>query len=170
RAHALATTRTHHPARGAVIAGTADEAVAGLRALAADESHDAVVTGALAERGRVAFVFPGQGAQWWGMGRSLWEQNEAFREAVTACDEALAPHTGFSVAAVVRGQDGVAPPLTRTDVVQPALFAMYVGLAAMWRAWGVEPSAVVGHSQGEVAAAVVAGALSLADGARIVAL
>ncbi|MFT9669704.1 type I polyketide synthase [Streptomyces rhizosphaericola] len=169
-AHALATTRTHHPARGAVIAGTADEAVAGLRALAADESHDAVATGAVAERGRVAFVFPGQGAQWWGMGRSLWAQNDAFREAVTACDEALAPHTGFSVAAVVRGQDGVAPPLTRTDVVQPALFAMYVGLAAMWRAWGVEPSAVVGHSQGEVAAAVVAGALSLADGARIVAL
>ncbi|MFJ5740642.1 type I polyketide synthase [Streptomyces microflavus] len=169
-AQSLATTRTHHPTRGVVIAGTTDEAVAGLRALAADESHDAVVTGAAADRGRVAFVFPGQGAQWWGMGRSLWEQNDAFREAVTACDEALAPHTGFSVAAVVRGQDGLAPPFTRTDVVQPALFAMYVGLAAVWRAWGVEPSAVVGHSQGEVAAAVVSGALSLADGARIVAL
>lgn len=169
-AHSLATTRTHHPTRGVVIAGTTVEAVAGLRALAADGSHDAVVTGAAAVRGRVAFVFPGQGAQWWGMGRSLWEQNDAFREAVTACDEALAPHTGFSVAAVVRGQDGLAPPFTRTDVVQPALFAMYVGLAAMWRAWGVEPSAVVGHSQGEVAAAVVSGALSLADGARIVAL
>ncbi|MFD5902311.1 type I polyketide synthase [Streptomyces microflavus] len=169
-AYSLATTRTHHPTRGVVIAGTTDEAVAGLRALAADGSHDAVVTGAAAVRGRVAFVFPGQGAQWWGMGRSLWEQNDAFREAVTACDEALAPHTGFSVAAVVRGQDGLAPPFTRTDVVQPALFAMYVGFAAMWRAWGVEPSAVVGHSQGEVAAAVVSGALSLADGARIVAL
>ncbi|WP_405696700.1 type I polyketide synthase [Streptomyces sp. NBC_01185] len=169
-AHSLATTRTQHPTRGVVIAGTTDEAVAGLRALAADESHDAVVTGMAAGRGRVAFVFPGQGAQWWGMGRSLWEQNDAFREAVTACDEALSPHTGFSVAAVVRGQDGLAPPFTRTDVVQPALFAMYVGLAAMWRAWGVEPSAVVGHSQGEVAAAVVSGALSLADGARIVAL
>ncbi|MEV4876747.1 type I polyketide synthase [Streptomyces cyaneofuscatus] len=169
-AHSLATTRTHHPTRGVVIAGTTDEAVAGLRALAADESHDAVVTGAAADRGRVAFVFPGQGAQWWGMGRSLWEQNEAFREAVTACDEALSPYTGFSVAATVRGQEGLAPPFTRTDVVQPALFAMYVGLAAMWRAWGVEPSAVVGHSQGEVAAAVVSGALSLADGARVVAL
>lgn len=169
-AYSLATTRTHHPTRGVVIAGTTDDAAAGLRALAADESHDTVVTGAAAERGRVAFVFPGQGAQWWGMGRALWEQNEAFREAVTACDEALAPYTGFSVAAIVRGQDGVAPPFTRTDVVQPALFAMYVGLAAMWRAWGVEPSAVVGHSQGEVAAAVVSGALSLADGARIVAL
>lgn len=168
-AYSLATTRTQHPTRGVVIAGTTDEAVAGLRALAADESHDAVVTGTAADRGRVAFVFPGQGAQWWGMGRSLWEQNDAFREAVTACDEVLTPHTGFSVAAIVRGQDGLAPPFTRTDVVQPALFAMYVGLAAMWRAWGVEPSAVVGHSQGEVAAAVVSGALSLADGARIVA-
>ncbi|MFF9899117.1 type I polyketide synthase [Streptomyces longispororuber] len=169
-AYSLATTRTHHPTRGVVIAATTDEAVAALRALAADESHDAVVTGAAASRGRVAFVFPGQGAQWWGMGRSLWEQNDAFREAVTACDEAIAPHTGFSVAAVVRGQDALAPTFTRTDVVQPALFAMYVGLAAMWRAWGIEPSAVVGHSQGEVAAAVVSGALSLADGARIVAL
>ncbi|MEU1470316.1 type I polyketide synthase [Streptomyces sp. NPDC005761] len=169
-AYSLATTRTQHPTRGVVIAATTDEAVAGLRAIAADESHDAVVTGAAAGRGRVAFVFPGQGAQWWGMGRSLWEQNDAFREAVTACDEALVPHTGFSVAAIVRGQDGLAPPFTRTDVVQPALFAMYVGLAAMWRAWGVEPSAVVGHSQGEVAAAVVSGALSLADGARIVAV
>ncbi|MFC5900733.1 type I polyketide synthase [Streptomyces zhihengii] len=169
-AYSLATTRTQHPARGVVIAGTTDEAVAGLRALAADESHDAVVTGTAAGRGRVAFVFPGQGAQWWGMGGELWEQNAAFREAVTACDEALAPYTGFSVAAIVRGQDGLAPPFTRTDVVQPALFAMYVGIAAMWRAWGVEPSAVVGHSQGEVAAAVVSGALSLADGARVVAL
>ncbi|MER8265230.1 type I polyketide synthase [Streptomyces griseus] len=168
-AHSLATTRTQHPARGVVIAGTTDEAVAGLRALAAEESHGAVVTGTAADRGRVAFVFPGQGAQWWGMGRSLWEQNDAFREAVTACDEALAPHTGFSVAAVVRGEDALAPSFTRTDVVQPALFAMYVGLAAMWRAWGVEPAAVVGHSQGEVAAAVVSGALSLADGARVVA-
>ncbi|MDQ0988601.1 type I polyketide synthase [Streptomyces sp. V2I9] len=169
-AHSLATTRAQHPTRGVVIAGTTDEAVDGLRALAADESHDAVVTGAAAGRGRVAFVFPGQGAQWWGMGRTLWERNDAFREAVTACDEALAPHTGFSVAAVVRGQDELEPRFTRTDVVQPALFAMYVGLAAMWRAWGVEPEAVVGHSQGEVAAAVVSGALSLADGARIVAL
>jgi acyl transferase domain-containing protein len=169
-AHSLTTTRTQHPVRGAVVAGTTDEAVAGLRALAAEENHDAVVTGSVAERGRMAFVFPGQGAQWWGMGRSLWEQSEVFRQAVTACDEALAPHTGWSVAAVVRGQDDVASSFARTDVVQPALFAMYVGLAAMWRAWGVEPSAVVGHSQGEVAAAVVSGALSLQDGARIVAL
>jgi acyl transferase domain-containing protein/NADP-dependent 3-hydroxy acid dehydrogenase YdfG len=168
-AHSLATTRTQHPVRGAVVAATMEEAVAGLRALAARENHDAVVTGSAAERGRVAFVFPGQGAQWRGMGRSLWEQSEAFREAVTACDQALAPHTGWSVAALLRGQDDAAPPFARTDVVQPALFTMYVGLAAMWRAWGVEPSAVVGHSQGEVAAAVVSGALSLEDGARVVA-
>ncbi|HEV2639449.1 MAG TPA: type I polyketide synthase [Actinocrinis sp.] len=168
-AHSLATTRTQHSTRGAVVAGSTSEAVRGLRALAADESHDAVVAGAVAECGRVVFVFPGQGAQWWAMGRSLWEQSEAFREAVTACDEALAQHTGWSVAALVRGEDTDAS-FARADVVQPALFAMYVGLAAMWRAWGVEPSAVVGHSQGEVAAAVVSGALTLEDGARVVAL
>ncbi|MFL6111413.1 MAG: type I polyketide synthase, partial [Catenulispora sp.] len=168
-AHSLVTTRTQYPVRGAVVAATTEEAVAALRALAAQESHDAAATGSVAERGRVAFVFPGQGAQWWGMGRSLWPQSEAFREAITACDEALAPHTGWSVAAVLRGQDDLASTFARTDVVQPALFAMYVGLAAMWRSWGVEPAAVVGHSQGEVAAAVVSGALSLPDGARVVA-
>ncbi|NUR30712.1 MAG: acyltransferase domain-containing protein, partial [Catenulispora sp.] len=206
-AYSLATTRNHYPLRGAVVADTTDEAVAALRALAADESHDAVVVGSAAGRvarpatgpvtglsagsatvveslagsasssattlptapHRVAFVFPGQGAQWWAMGRALWDQSQAFRESVEACDAALAPHTGWSVAAVVRGERDGAPSFARTDVVQPALFAMYVGLAAMWRAWGVEPSAVVGHSQGEVAAAVVSGALSLQDGARVVA-
>jgi acyl transferase domain-containing protein len=183
-AYSLSTTRTQHRVRGAVVAGSTDEAVAGLRALAADGTHDAVVNGTVpmgqlltgteamgtgTERGGVVFVFPGQGAQWSGMGRSLWEQSEAFREAVTACDEALARHTGWSVAAVVRGEDDAAPSFARTDVVQPALFAMYVGLAAMWRAWGVEPAAVVGHSQGEVAAAVVSGVLSLEDGALVVA-
>ena len=168
-AYSLATTRTHHPVRGAVVAATSDEAATRLRALAADDDDDAVVTGSATERGRTVFVFPGQGAQWWGMGRALWEHSEVFRTAVAACDDALAPHTGWSVAAVVRGVDDAAPAFTRTDVVQPALFAMYVGLAALWRSWGVEPAAVVGHSQGEVAAAVVSGALSLADGAHIVA-
>src|SRR6266849_4298499 len=90
------------------------------------------------------------------MGRALWEQSGVFRDAVSACDAALRPHTGWSVAAVLRGEEAdEVPPLWRVDVVQPALFTMGVALAAVWRSLGLEPAAVVGTSQGEVAAAVV---------------
>ena len=93
------------------------------------------------------------------------------RRAIAACDAALSPHTGWSVHAVLRGDEGAeVPPLERVDVVQPVLFAMASALAAVWRSLGVQPDAVVGHSQGEIAAAVVAGILSLEDGARVVAL
>ena len=121
--------------------------------------------------GKVVFVFPGQGSQWAGMGRALLEQSPVFAEAVKDCDAALEPHTGWSVLALLRGDDDAElPPWERVDAVQPALFAMCIGLSALWRSLGVEPSAVVGHSQGEVPAAVVSGALSLEDGARVVAL
>ncbi|MEU8384030.1 SDR family NAD(P)-dependent oxidoreductase, partial [Streptosporangium sp. NPDC048865] len=139
-----------------------------LRALARGELHDAVVTGERAP-GRTVFVFPGQGSQWPEMARALLDSDRTFRAEIEACAEAFAPHTGWSLTAVLRGDAG-APPLERVDVVQPVLFAMMVSLAAMWRAAGVRPDAVVGHSQGEIAAAYVAGALSLADAARIVTL
>ncbi|HEX6241601.1 MAG TPA: acyltransferase domain-containing protein, partial [Polyangiales bacterium] len=116
----------------------------------------------------VVFVFPGQGSQWLEMGRALLQQSPAFATAVDECDAALRPHTGWSVSAVLRGDAG-APALQHVDVVQPALFAMAIGLAAAWRSLGLEPDAVVGHSQGEVPAAVIAGALSLEDGARVAA-
>jgi len=105
------------------------------------------------------------------MGRELLAESPAFAEAVAACDAALRPHTGFSMLAVLRGDEGAdVPPLDRVDVVQPALFAMGVGLAAAWRSLGLEPAAVVGHSVGEIAAAVVSGALTLAEGALVVAV
>ncbi|UCM86665.1 type I polyketide synthase [Streptomyces marincola] len=112
------------------------------------------------------FVFPGQGSQWPGMAVELLETSEVFRARVADCADALAPFTDWSLTEVLRGGDG----LERVDVVQPALFAVMVSLAALWRSLGVEPSAVVGHSQGEIAAACVAGALSLDDAARVVAL
>lgn len=116
--------------------------------------------------GKLAFIFPGQGSQWPRMARTLLADSPAFREHMDACEAALAPYLNYSVRAVLEAQPG-APALERVDVVQPVLFAVMTSLAALWRSLGVHPEAVVGHSQGEVAAAYVAGALSLADAARI---
>ncbi|MEV5107868.1 SDR family NAD(P)-dependent oxidoreductase, partial [Streptomyces massasporeus] len=161
--------RTHFESRASVVAADTTELVEALKALAAGEAHDAVVTGTAERRGKVVFVYPGQGSQWVGMGRELLASSAVFRESVEACDAALRPFTGWSVREVLAGEEGEHPPLDRVDVVQPALFAMGVGLSALWRSVGVEPAAVVGHSQGEVVAAVVSGALSLQQGAQIVA-
>ncbi|MFC8914675.1 type I polyketide synthase [Streptomyces sp. NPDC057116] len=161
--------RTHFASRASVVASGSAELVEALTALAEGQSHDAVVTGSAERRGKVVFVYPGQGSQWVGMGRALLEDNAVFRQAIDACDVALRPFTGWSVREVLAGEEGDHPPFDRVDVVQPALFAMGVGLSAVWRSLGVEPSAVVGHSQGEVVAAVVSGALSLEQGAQIVA-
>lgn len=117
----------------------------------------------------MAFVFPGQGSQWTGMARDLLDSDAVFADELDRCDAALRPFTTWSVASVLRGDAG-APSLDRVDVVQPVLFAVMVSLAAVWRARGVRPDAVIGHSQGEVAAACVAGALSLNDAAAVVAL
>ncbi|MEV7261890.1 SDR family NAD(P)-dependent oxidoreductase, partial [Streptomyces sp. NPDC093937] len=103
------------------------------------------------------------------MGRELLASSEVFAESVDACDVALRPFTGWSVREVLAGEEGEHPPFDRVDVVQPALFAMGVALSALWRSLGVVPGAVVGHSQGEVVAAVVSGALTLEQGAQIVA-
>ncbi|MBO1419193.1 type I polyketide synthase, partial [Streptomyces sp. FH025] len=146
----------------AVVVGTAEA----LDALAEGRSAPGLVTGIARPLGRSVFVFPGQGAQWVGMGRDLYEQSEVFRAGIDACDAALAPYTDWSLVEVLTGGGS----LERVDVVQPALFAVMVALAELWRAHGVEPDAVVGHSQGEIAAAYVAGVLSLEDAAKVVAL
>ncbi|MET8826314.1 SDR family NAD(P)-dependent oxidoreductase [Streptomyces sp. NPDC004610] len=114
----------------------------------------------------VVFVFPGQGAQWTGMGRALLEREPAFDLAVSRCEQAFAPYVPWSLREVLRGEGEV--PLESVDVVQPALFALQTGLAAVFRSWGVRPAGVLGHSMGEVAAAYVSGALRLEDAARVV--
>ncbi|RKT56258.1 type I polyketide synthase [Saccharothrix australiensis] len=138
---------------------------AALRALADGVDAPGLVTGTAADVGRTVFVFPGQGAQWVGMGRELYGSEPVFREVVDACAEALAPYVDWSLVEALTGGS-----LDRVDVVQPALWAMMVGLAELWRSHGVVPDAVVGHSQGEIAAAHVAGLLSLEDAAKVVAL
>ncbi|WP_369217692.1 type I polyketide synthase, partial [Streptomyces flavofungini] len=169
-AYSLATSRVAMDHRAVVVGRDADEFLSGLDALAAGEPSARVVEGATGEgSGGVVFVFPGQGSQWTGMAVELLATSPVFAGRIAECAEALAPFVDWSLLDVLSGVEGAAS-LERVDVVQPALWAMMVSLAEVWRSRGVVPSAVVGHSQGEIAAAVVAGGLSLEDGARVVAL
>ncbi|MFF4322630.1 type I polyketide synthase [Streptomyces sp. NPDC001568] len=166
--HTLLEHRTLFEHRAVVIGDDRSARVSALAALAGARSCPDVVTGQ-AVRGDVVFVFPGQGSQWAGMGLELYEEFPVFAEHLRACAHALEPYVGWSLLSVLRGEPG-APSLDRVDVVQPALFAVMTSLARLWASLGVRPAAVVGHSQGEIAAAHVAGALSLEDAARVVAL
>jgi polyketide synthase 12 len=156
--------------RGVVLGGDRAELLAGLDALAADAPAAGVVRGVVSPGGTggVVFVFPGQGSQWAGMALELLESSEVFAARLRECEAALAPHVEWSLEDVLRGAGG-ASELERVDVVQPVLFAVMVALAELWGACGVQADAVVGHSQGEIAAACVAGGLSLQDAARVVA-
>jgi acyl transferase domain-containing protein len=127
-----------------------------------------VATGKAAATGGTVFVFPGQGSQWTGMAVELLDTAPAFADQMRLCDAAFAEYVDWSLLETVRG--GGSASLDRIDVVQPVLFAVMVSLAAQWRALGVHPDAVLGHSQGEIAAAYVAGALSLRDAAKVVTL
>ncbi|MEV6464807.1 type I polyketide synthase [Kitasatospora sp. NPDC051702] len=167
---ALATTRSVFEHRAVLVGSEPAELLQGLSALAEGVPAPNLTTGrAGGEDARTVFVFPGQGSQWLGMARGLMASAPVFARSVAACAEALEPHLDWSLTAVLRDEPGAAP-LDRIDVVQPALFAVMVSLAELWQSHGVRPDAVTGHSQGEVAAAYVAGGLDLADAARIVAL
>ncbi|WP_435857407.1 beta-ketoacyl synthase N-terminal-like domain-containing protein, partial [Streptomyces longwoodensis] len=166
----LGTGRAALDHRAVILAGERDAAVEALRAVAEGVPSAGAVSGVVSgEPGRVVFVFPGQGSQWVGMGAGLWESSPVFRERLGECAAALEPLVDWSVVDVVRGVPGAAS-LDDVVVVQASLWAVMVSLAAVWRSVGVEPGAVIGHSQGEIAAAVVAGGLSVQDGARVVVL
>ncbi|XXX73808.1 type I polyketide synthase [Sorangium sp. So ce134] len=168
-AYTAAARRGHHEHRAAAVARSREELCELLDAVAGGEERAGVARGQAGaeQRPRVVFVFPGQGSQWPGMGRDLLASEPVFREALEACDEAIRREAGWSLLDELRADEGRSR-LGQIDVVQPALFALGVALAALWRSWGVEPDAVVGHSMGEVAAAHVAGALRLDDAARII--
>ncbi|MEU1806422.1 beta-ketoacyl synthase N-terminal-like domain-containing protein [Streptomyces sp. NPDC019937] len=177
----LVTTRSVFAHRAVLVGEDRDALTAAARALAAGDSHPGLVgpgavpfgvvpPGAVTASGPgPVLVFPGQGSQWQGMGAELLDTSPAFAARVAACERALTPYVDWSLTEVLRGTDG-AGDLRRVDVVQPVLWAVMVSLAAVWAEYAVRPAAVVGHSQGEIAAAVVAGALSLEDGAKVVAL
>ncbi|MDT5222473.1 MAG: polyketide synthase 7, partial [Mycobacterium sp.] len=165
----LATTRSLFEHRAVVVGTHGGDLLAGLAGLTAGEPAANVVVGRVGAVARTVFVFPGQGSQWAGMGAELLDTSAIFADQMHRCDKALGEHVPWSLIDVVRGVAG-APGLDRVDVVQPVLWAVMVSLAKLWRSVGVLPDAVIGHSQGEIAAAYVAGALSLEDAARVVAL
>jgi acyl transferase domain-containing protein/acyl-CoA synthetase (AMP-forming)/AMP-acid ligase II/acyl carrier protein len=160
--------RHAHNHRAAIVTDDRPALLATLQALADGRTADGLIQGTAVPRAKVAFVFPGQGCQWQGMAAEMQRTSPVFASSMQVCLEALAPHLAFSLEDLLYG-GGDASSLERVDAVQPALFAIMVSLAALWRSFGVEPAAVIGHSQGEIAAAYVAGALTLADAARVVA-
>ncbi|HZJ67877.1 MAG TPA: acyltransferase domain-containing protein, partial [Kofleriaceae bacterium] len=168
--YTAAVRRTHHDHRVAVVGTSHAELADGLSAFLAGEPRTNVTAGvrAATDGHRLVFVFPGQGGQWAGMAQDLLAHERVFADAIAACEAALRPHVDWSLRDVLAAKP-VSPILDRIDVIQPALFAVQVALSALWRSLGVVPHAVVGHSLGEVAAAHVAGALSLDDAARIIA-
>ncbi|WP_460849231.1 type I polyketide synthase, partial [Phytohabitans suffuscus] len=160
----LWSTRSQLPDRAAVVGQDRQALVDALTALAGGRPHPGVITGNTTGTGPV-MVFPGQGSQWVGMGRRLLTESPVFAARIAECEQALRPWVDWSLTEILGGAGG----LDRVDVVQPVLWAVMVSLAEVWAQHGVRPAAVVGHSQGEIAAAVVAGVLSLVDGARVVA-
>ncbi|HTT79446.1 MAG TPA: SDR family NAD(P)-dependent oxidoreductase [Stellaceae bacterium] len=164
---AAARRRDHHGERLVAASGDPMEIAAALGDFAAGADHPSLVAGTAARDGRLAFVFSGNGAQWPGMGRDAYRTSPAFRDAVAAADGVLRPLLGWSIAdAVERGTE--AERLVHADVAQPLLFAIQVGIVTVLRGLGITAAGHIGHSVGEIAAAWAAGALSLAEAARVV--
>ncbi|MBB4911532.1 type I polyketide synthase [Actinophytocola algeriensis] len=166
--YSLATTRTAFDHRAVLLARDHTDAGLALTAVADGTTGPGVITGTsttVDDAGPV-FVFPGQGSQWTEMARDLLDAEPAFAARFAGCADALAEFVDWDPAAALADDD----LLARADVVQPVLWAVMVSLAALWEAHGVRPAAVVGHSQGEIAAATVAGGLSIRDAALVVAL
>jgi acyl transferase domain-containing protein/NAD(P)-dependent dehydrogenase (short-subunit alcohol dehydrogenase family)/acyl carrier protein len=167
--YSAAIRRTPHDARLALPAESHAEAAAALRGFADGENEPGLSFSDYTDPAaapRVAFVFPGQGSQWPGMGRELLESEPVFRQTMEACDAAIKTETGWSVIELLRSADE--ERLKQLDVIQPTLWAMEIALAELWRSWGIEPDVVIGHSMGESAAAYVSGALSLSDAAAVI--
>jgi acyl transferase domain-containing protein/acyl carrier protein len=171
-AHTLGARRNHHAHRITLVARTPAEAIKELNDFGAGQPGQKIRSSFSPRReqpARIAFVMSGQGPQWWGMGRELMRHEPVFRRVIESCHAAMRPWTRFSLLEELEREEP-SSQMHRTELAQPAIFAMQVALAELWKSWGVIPAAVVGHSVGEVAAACVAGILSLEQAARVIAL
>ena len=170
--YTLGVRRNHHPHRLTLVTSSWAELTEELDAFAKKEESRKIRAAFTARREqapRIGFIMSGQGPQWWGMGRELMKHEPVFREAIENCDAALRPWASFSLLEEL-GRSEETSQMQRTEIGQPSIFAMQVALAALWKSWGVQPSAIVGHSVGEIAAACIAGIFSLEEAAQIVAL
>ncbi len=165
----LSARRSHFDHRLAVVARTREELVEKLLGFAESDTEPALQMGHASSKvhPQLAFVFSGQGTQWWGMGRQLFEQEPLFRTVIEECDEILKGLAPWSLVEELT-RDESRSRLHETSIAQPCLFALQTGLSALWRSWGIEPYAVAGHSVGEITAAHIAGALSLEDAVRVI--
>jgi len=167
--YAASTRRTHLDHRLAIAARGREDLIERLEAFGRGETRSGMSSGRKAggRRSKIAFVFSGHGAQWLGMGRALLSKESVFREELGRCDRLLRSETSWSLLELLHSHEDESE-LGRVGVIQPTGFAIQVGLAALWRHWGIEPDAVVGHSMGEVAAAHIAGILTLEDAAKVI--
>ena len=165
----LALRRTHHAHRLCIAACSKQEYIEYLQTFLNDGMRPGMSSSKVHYRTqpKVVFVFPGQGSQWIGMGQALYASSEPFRKAIEACDRALENHVNWSLTDMLLKTES-AETLAQIHVIQPILWAIEIGLASVWQAWGVKPHAIIGHSMGEIAAAVIAGAISIEDGALII--
>lgn len=170
--YTLGARRNHHAHRLTVVASSSTELTEELREFAAGSTVGkgrASFTPRPEFAPRIGFVMSGQGPQWWGMGRELMANEPVFREVIEACEAAMRPYASFSLLKEL-SRDEADSRIQLTEIAQPAIFAMQLALVALWKSLGVEPAAVVGHSVGEVAAACVAGILTLEEAARVIVL
>ena len=161
--------RDHHAHRLALVGHSREQLIERFKAFLAGESHTGTSSGytQTSQIPKIVFVFSGNGPQWWAMGRQLLEQEPIFDEMVQTCDRLLRQYANWSLLEELKADES-STRMDRTDIAQPALFAIQVALVALWRSWGIEPNATIGHSVGEVAAAYAAGVLSLEDAIRVI--
>jgi hybrid polyketide synthase/nonribosomal peptide synthetase FtdB len=168
-ASAVAHRRTHHrQARLAVVADSTEDLRAALDSAQAGQPHPAVhVSSAGPSSSPLAFVYTGMGPQWWGMGRQLLTTNRVFRDVIDRCDAAFRSLGGWSLTEEMLAPE-TASRMGQTAISQPANFALQVALTQVWASLGIRPTAIIGHSAGEIAAAYLAGSLTFDDAATVI--